>query len=87
MTRIYFTATLFGAIASGVGYAELVAALAFEVATVKPTGTSFAGDIVGKPEPGRLPTADELKTMLRLDSRKVPVQSLIVDHAERPAGN
>lgn len=110
MNRICLTATLFAAIASGVGYAEPVASLTFEVATVKPTGTSFAGktvgmppngdliirgmtlkdviqfayglhpnlivgasgwmegeryDIVGKPEPGRLPSADELKAMLR----------------------
>jgi uncharacterized protein (TIGR03435 family) len=109
MTRIYLTATLFAAIASGVGYAEPVASLAFEVATVKPTGTGFVGktigmppngdliirgmalkdmiefayglhsnlivgtsgwmegeryDIVGKPEPGRLPSGDELKAML-----------------------
>jgi uncharacterized protein (TIGR03435 family) len=110
MTRIYFTATLLAAMVCGVGYAEPAALRDFEVATVKPTGTSFAGktvgmppngdliirgmtlkdviqfayglhpnliagtsgwmegeryDIVGKPEPGRLPSADELKTMLR----------------------
>jgi uncharacterized protein (TIGR03435 family) len=110
MTRIYLTATLFAAIASGVGYAEPVVTPAFEVATVKPTGPGFVGktvgmppngdliirgmtlkdviqfafglhpnlivgtsgwmegeryDIVAKPEPGRLPSADELKAMLR----------------------
>jgi uncharacterized protein (TIGR03435 family) len=110
MTRIYLTAALFAAMISGVGYAEPAPSPAFEVATVKLTGTSFAGktvgmppngdliirgmtlrdviqfayglhpnliagtsgwmegeryDIVGKPEPGRLPSADELKAMLR----------------------
>lgn len=110
MTRIYFTTTLLAAIASGVGYAGPASLRDFEVATVKPTGTSFAGktvgmppngdliirgmtlkdliqfayglhpnlivgasgwmegehyDIVGKPAPGRLPSADELKVMLQ----------------------
>jgi uncharacterized protein (TIGR03435 family) len=110
MTRIYFTATLLAAMAFGVGYAEPAPSRAFEVATVKPTGASFAGksvamppngdlvirgmtlkdaiqfayglhpnlilgasgwmegeryDIVGKPEPGRLPSMYELKTMLQ----------------------
>jgi uncharacterized protein (TIGR03435 family) len=110
MTRIYFTATLLAAMVCGVGYAEPAASRDFEVATVKPTGTSFAGksvemppngdliirgmtlkdliqfayglhpnlivgasgwmegehyNIVGKPEPGRLPSADQLKVMLQ----------------------
>jgi uncharacterized protein (TIGR03435 family) len=109
MTRIYFTATLVSALAS-FGFAEPAALLDFEVATVKPTGASFAGksvgmppngdlvirgmtlkdviqfafglhpnlivgasgwmdgeryDILARPEPGRLPSADELKSMLR----------------------
>jgi uncharacterized protein (TIGR03435 family) len=110
MTRIYFTTTLLSALSWGVGYAEPAALRDFEVATVKPTGTSFAGttvgmppngdliirgmtlkdliqfayglhpnlvagasgwmggeryDIVGKPAPGRVPSADELKVMLQ----------------------
>src|ERR1700746_3276730 len=54
MTRTYFTTTLCAAMSWAVGYAEPAALRDFEVATVKPTGTSFAGKTVGMPPNGDL---------------------------------
>ena len=55
-----------------------------------PEPDQFDGHGAGVPRDPNAPsifTAVQEQLGLRLDSRKVPVQSLIVDHAERPAGN
>jgi uncharacterized protein (TIGR03435 family) len=56
----------------------------------KPEPDQFDGHGSAIPSDANAPdifTAIQEQLGLRLDSRKVPVQSLIVDHAERPAGN
>jgi uncharacterized protein (TIGR03435 family) len=56
----------------------------------KPEPDQFDGHGSAAPSDANAPdifTAVQEQLGLRLDSRKVPVQSLIVDHAERPAGN
>jgi uncharacterized protein (TIGR03435 family) len=56
MTRIHFAATLFTALASGLGYAQPAATPAFEVATIKPTDLALGVKWIRMPPNGELTT-------------------------------